>query len=61
MTGSTRDPLRPEDFPVDTEGQVIKKQDGTPVAKAEDPTVAAEIADRLNETEAMREEDRWSA
>jgi hypothetical protein len=61
MTGSTKDPLKPNDFPVDSEGRVIKKQNGTPIAQAEDPAVAAEIAGRLNEDEARREEDRWSA
>ena len=61
MTSTSKKPLRPEDFPVDAEGQNIKKQDGTPIADAESPAVAAEIAERLNEDEAMREEDKWSA
>ena len=61
MTSSSKKPLKPEDFPVDAEGRKIKKQDGTPIADAECPAVAAEIADRLNEDEARREEDRWSA
>jgi hypothetical protein len=58
---NSKTPLRPEDFPVDVEGQKIKKQDGTPIADAESPTVAAKIAERLNEEEARREEDKWSA
>ena len=49
MTPNSKTPLRPEDFPVDVEGQKIKKQDGTPIADAESPAVAAEIAERLNE------------
>jgi hypothetical protein len=61
MTSNSKKPLRPEDFPVDAEGQKIKKQDGVPIADAESPAVAAEIAERLNEDEARREEDKWSA
>ena len=61
MTSKSRKPLRPKDFPVDVEGQKIKKQDGTPIADAETPADAAEIAERLNEDEARREEDKWSA
>jgi hypothetical protein len=54
-------PLKPDDFPLDVEGDKIKKQDGKPVARAEDPAVAADVADRLNEDESRREEDKWSA
>jgi len=61
MTSSSKKPLKPEDFPVDAEGRKIKKQDGTPIEGAEIPAVAAEIAERLNEDEARREEDKWSA
>jgi hypothetical protein len=61
MTSKSKKPLQPEDFPVDAEGQKVKKQDGTPIADAESPPVAAEIAERLNEDEARREEDKWSA
>ena len=46
---------------MDAEGQKIKKQDGTPIADAENPAVATEIAERLNDDEARREEDKWSA
>ena len=53
--------LKPEDFPVNVEGKKINKQDGTPIAEAKDPAVAADVADRLNEDEARREEDKWSA
>jgi hypothetical protein len=58
---TSKKPLDPNDFPVTTEGQKIKKQDGTPIAHTDDPSVAADVADRLNEDEARREEDKWSA
>ena len=61
MTSTSNKPLRPDDFPVDAEGQQIKKQDGTPIADAEGPAVATDIAERLNHEEAEREEDKWSA
>ena len=54
-------PLKPDDFPVNAEGKEIKKQDGTPIANTDDPTVAADVAERLNDDEARREEDKWSA
>ena len=58
---SSKSPLKPCDFPVRDEGTTIKKQDGQPVAETSDPAIAADIADRLNENEALREEDKWSA
>jgi len=58
---ASKKPLRPEDFPVNAEGRKIKKQDGTPIANAEDPAVAEDVAERLNDDEARREEDKWSA
>jgi hypothetical protein len=57
----SKKPLKPDDFPVTAEGKKIKKQDGTPVADTEDPTVATDVAERLNEDEARREQDKWSA
>jgi hypothetical protein len=54
-------PLEPNDFPVNADGKMIKKEDGTPVANTDDPAVAADIAERLNDDEARREEDIWSA
>jgi hypothetical protein len=56
-------PLVPSDFPVNPDGKKIKKQDGTPVAVAltDDPAVATDLAQRLNDDEARREEDKWSA
>jgi hypothetical protein len=58
---TSKKPLKPDDFPVSAEGKKIKKQDGTPIANAEDPAVANDVAERLNEDEARREEDKWSA
>ena len=46
-------PLQPHDFP--------RKQDGTPIANTDDPAIAADVAERLNEDEARPEEDKWSA
>lgn len=54
-------PLKPDDFPLHVEGDKIKKQDGQPLAITKDPATAADIADRLNEDEDKREQDRWSA
>ena len=54
-------PLEPGDFPVNADGKKIKKQDGTPIASTDNPAVAEDVADRLNEDEARREEDKWSA
>jgi hypothetical protein len=58
---AAKKPLNPDDFPVHVEGDKIKKRDGTPIAEAEDDTEAADIAERLNDDEARREEDKWSA
>jgi hypothetical protein len=60
MSASMR-PLQPADFPVHDDGNKIKKQDGEPIAQTNDPAVASDIADRLNEDQARREEDNWSA
>jgi hypothetical protein len=54
-------PLKPADFPVSADDKRIKKQDGTPIANTDDPAVAADVAERLNDDEARREEDKWSA
>ena len=53
--------LKPEEFPVNAEDNEIKKQDGTPIAETKDPAVAADVAERLNEDEGRREEDKRSA
>ena len=54
-------PLAPDDFPVNADGKKIKKQDGTPIANTDDPAVAEDVAERPNDDEARREEDKWSA
>jgi len=56
-----RKPLKPEDFPVHSEGEKLKKQDGESIAEADDPVGADDLAERLNDDEARREEDKWSA
>ena len=48
-------------LPGEREGKKIKKRDGTPIANTEDPAVAADVAERLNDDEARREDDKWSA
>ena len=58
---TAKKPLTPNDFPVNAEGKKIKKQDDTPIANTDDPAVAADVAERLNDDEARREEDKWSA
>jgi hypothetical protein len=58
---SNKTPLRPDDFPVHVEGDTVKKHDGKSLAKTDDPAVAADVAERLNEDEGRREEDKWSA
>jgi hypothetical protein len=58
---ASKTPLKPSDFPVHESGKKVEKQDGEPVAETDDAAVAADIADRLNDDEARREEDRWSA
>jgi hypothetical protein len=46
---------------VQADGDKVKKQDGTPLAETEDPAIAEDVAERLNDDEARREEDKWSA
>jgi hypothetical protein len=46
---------------VNADGKKIKKQDGTEIADTDDPAVASDVAERLNDDEARREEDKWSA
>lgn len=58
---TSKKPSEPDDFPVTAEGQKIKKQDGEPIATTEDPETAVELAERLNDDEARREEDKRSA
>jgi hypothetical protein len=58
-------PLKPDDFPVEVEveveGEELVTADGKPIAKAKAPAIAEHIADRLNEGDYRKEQDRWSA
>ncbi|WP_425991583.1 hypothetical protein [Afipia sp. DC4300-2b1] len=56
-----KETLKPDDFPVSADGEKLVAADGTPLAKAKTPAIAEEIADRLNEDDNRKEEDRWSA
>ncbi len=53
--------LNPGDFPLTVDGTKLSKPDGRPIAVAKDSATANEIAERLNEDEQRKEEDRWSA
>jgi hypothetical protein len=53
--------LKPNDFPVKVEGEELVTADGKPIAKAKTAAVAEDIADRLNENDHRKEQDRWSA
>ena len=54
-------PLKPDDFPVEVEVKKLVTADGKPIAKAKTPAVAEDIADRLNEDDYRKEQDKWSA
>jgi hypothetical protein len=58
---TSKKPLKPDDFPVSAEDKEVKKQDGTTIANTNDSAVADDVAERLNEDEARREQDKWSA
>jgi uncharacterized protein DUF3606 len=60
-TRPERKPLKPDDFPVDAQGTAVVAQDGRPIAETSSPVVAEDVAGRLNNDEARREEDKWSA
>jgi hypothetical protein len=53
-------PLRPDDFPVETEDEKLRTQRGQTVATAKSKKLAEDIADRLNEHAHREEEERWS-
>ena len=53
--------LEPDDFPIETESGKLKTHDGEKIAEAENPELAEEIAERLNEHAYREECDRWSA
>ena len=56
----TREPLKPNDFPIEADDNKLIKQDGQPVGNAESPALAEDLAERLNEDEARKEQDRWA-
>jgi hypothetical protein len=56
----TQQPLKPNDFPVSAQEKQLITNDGKPVADAKSKPLAQDIADRLNEDAARKEEDRWS-
>jgi hypothetical protein len=53
-------PLKPQDFPIVTDKNKLTTIDGKEVAEATTPPVAEDLADRLNEDAARKEEERWS-
>ena len=55
------DELKPNDFPVEVEDEKLVTADGKPIAKARAPEVAQDLADRLNEDEYRKEQEKWSA
>ncbi len=54
-------PLKPDDFPVEVEGEKLVTADGKLIATAKTPAVEKDIADRLNEDDYRKEQDKWSA
>ena len=54
-------PLKPDDFPVEVEGDELMTADGKPIGKPETPAIAEDVAERLNEDDSRKEQDRWSA
>ena len=54
-------PLKPDDFPVEVEGDQLMTANGKPIAEAKTPAIAEDIASRLNEDDQRKEQDRWSA
>jgi hypothetical protein len=53
-------PLHPGDFPVQSEEEKVVTRDGKNVATTPNPTVAEDIAERINEGEFKRREDDWT-
>jgi len=53
-------PLEPKDFPLRGKECAIVKNDGKPIAEAENSEMADEISERLNTDEARNEDDRWA-
>ena len=58
---TSKKPLKPDDFPVETKENNIVTQKDEPVAATPSREKAEDVARRLNEQAAQEEEDRWSA
>jgi hypothetical protein len=54
-------PLKPEDFPLETDDEKLKTHEGRDIAKAKSEKVAENLAERANEQAHREEQDRWSA
>ena len=54
------EPLKPKDFPIAAEDKKLKKQDGKTVAETTSQPLAEDTANRLNEDEDRKEQDRWA-
>jgi len=54
-------PLKPDDFPIETEDKKLKTNKGKPIASAETEDLAEDLAERVNEQADREEHDRWSA
>ena len=53
-------PLKPDDFPIATDNNKLVTDTGQEIAEATSPPIAEDLAERLNEDAARKEEDRWS-
>ena len=51
-------PLKPGRLPVEVEGDELMTADGRPIARAKTPASAEDIADRLNEDDYRKGQDR---
>ena len=54
-------PSSPTTSRLTSEDDELMTADGKPIAKAKTPDIAEDIADRLNEDDYRKEQDRWSA
>jgi hypothetical protein len=58
---SKDEPLKPGDFPLESDKARVKTQKGENVASTESEQKADDIAHRLNDQAQREEDDRWSA
>lgn len=56
-----KQPLRPDDFPLEVDDRKIRTRGGEAIAETSSKQMALEIARRLNMGNERKEEDRWSA